>query len=66
MYEIKVELVELVAIQNAIGLYAAKTRKRANSWTEAGDSEKASQQWTFYEFLTALAEKAAKAPKAEN
>ena len=42
MYEIKVELVELVAIQNTIGLYAAKTRKRANSWTEAGDSEKAS------------------------
>ena len=66
MYELKVELVELVAIQNAIGLYATKTRKRANSWTEAGDSEKASQQWTFYEFLTALAEKAAKAPKAED
>ena len=66
MYELKVELLELVAIQNAIGLYAAKTRERANSWTEAGDSEKANQQTTFYEFLTALAEKAAKAPKAED
>ena len=63
MFKVEVDLVELVALQNAIGMYADSMKRRAEAWHEKGNQEKERSHMHTYDMLVRLAHKAALAER---